>query len=84
MNNIIYGKGNSLLVEIINHLMTMNLKRKMLEESDTNSCEIMADLWDYLASDSSNRKIKPITSTNQQLFENFETDIICLATYIVP
>lgn len=54
-----------------------------MEEFDTNLCEIMADLWGYLASDSSNQKIKPITSTNQQLFENFETDIICVATHIV-
>lgn len=78
MNNIIDGKRHSLLVEILNHLITMNLRRKTLEEF-----EMMADSWGFLVGNSSNQNIKPRISTNQQLLGNYKTDIIHVATYIV-
>ena len=48
----------------------------MLEEFDAIAYEIMADSWGYLASDSSNQKIKPTISRNQQLFRNYKTDLM--------
>lgn len=76
MNNIIDDKGNSLLMEIINHLMTINLRREMLDEFDATVYEIWVESWGYLASDSSNQKIKPTISRNQQLFRNYKTDLM--------
>lgn len=76
MNNVIDDKGNSLLMEIINHLMTINLRREMLEEFDAIAYEIRADSWGYFTSDRSNQKIKPTISRNQQLFRNYKTALM--------
>lgn len=76
MNNVIDDKGNSPLMEIITHLMTINLRREMLEEFDAIAYEIRADSWGYFASDRSNQKIKPTISRKQQLFRNYKTALM--------
>lgn len=63
-------------METVSHLMTINSRREMLEEFDATAYEIRADSWGYLASDSSNQKIKPTISRSQQLFRNYKTDLM--------
>jgi hypothetical protein len=71
MSSIIDVKRNSILNWDYKSPSDYKLEKGNVWRIECNYLlEIMADLWDYLASDRSIQKIKSPICTNQQLFRN--------------